>query len=135
MAETARATQFRVTNIQTHVAHVQINRPSKLNAFEPSMWQELRCIFEALSRNPQTRVVLFSGSGSAFTAGLDIAAAARQSFFQSPAKGETIDVARRSIELRRYIEDFQECVNSIERCEKRKQPFSSSQAISLICLV
>lgn len=118
MVETVKATHFRVTNIQTHVAHVVINRPTKLNAFQPSMWQELRCIFDALSGDSQTRAVLFSGSGPAFTAGLDIATAAQQSFFKPPAKGATLDVARRSIELRRYIEDFQECVNSIERCEK-----------------
>lgn len=53
-----------------YVAHVEINRPQKLNAFVGPMWYEMKDVFESLSVNPDVRCVLFSGAGGkAFTAG------------------------------------------------------------------
>jgi enoyl-CoA hydratase/carnithine racemase len=36
------------------------------------MWLNLRKIFETLSDDPDVRVVILSGAGRAFTAGLDV---------------------------------------------------------------
>jgi Delta3,5-Delta2,4-dienoyl-CoA isomerase len=53
-----------------YVAHVEINRPDKLNAFYDPMWHEMKAVFEHLSSNPNVRCVLLSGAGPrAFTAG------------------------------------------------------------------
>jgi hypothetical protein len=61
---------FNVSSPAEYVAHVEINRPEKLNAFAPPMWNELRQIFEQLSVNPDLRAVIISGAGEkAFTAG------------------------------------------------------------------
>jgi hypothetical protein len=64
---------FRFFNLSMpaeYVAHVEINRPDKLNAFYDPMWHELRTVFEYLSSHPDVRCVLLSGAGPrAFTAG------------------------------------------------------------------
>ena len=61
---------FNITAPAEHVAHVEINRPEKMNAFFDPMWYELRDIFKHLSANPDVRCILLSGAGErAFTAG------------------------------------------------------------------
>lgn len=61
---------FNVSSPAEYVAHVEINRPEKLNAFGPEMWPELQHIFKQLSVNPDLRAIIISGAGDkAFTAG------------------------------------------------------------------
>lgn len=64
---------FRFFNLSMpaeYVAHVEINRPDKLNAFHDPMWDEMKAVFEYLSSNADVRCVLLSGAGPrAFTAG------------------------------------------------------------------
>ncbi|KAL9605383.1 MAG: hypothetical protein Q9179_001399, partial [Wetmoreana sp. 5 TL-2023] len=67
---------FNLTYPLPFVAHVEINRPEKLNAFIEPMWLALPPLFSHLSTSPSVRAIILSGAGSkAFTAGLDIAAA------------------------------------------------------------
>ncbi|KAK3945984.1 ClpP/crotonase-like domain-containing protein [Diplogelasinospora grovesii] len=109
-------THFNITSPTPFVAHVEINRPSKLNAFYEAMWLELRRIFQQLSTDPDVRAVVLSGSGErAFTAGLDVQAASAG--LLAPGNSD-IDGARKATALRRHILEFQECVSSIEKCEK-----------------
>lgn len=61
---------FNITFPAEYVAHVEINRPQKLNAFFDPMWPEMKAVFEWLSSHPDVRCVLFSGAGErAFTSG------------------------------------------------------------------
>lgn len=111
---------FLVTSPGPFVAHVEINRPSKLNAFLESMWLEMRQVFRQLSTDPDVRVVVLSGAGDrAFTAGLDVQAASQSSNLQA---GGDLDPGRKATKLRRYIEDFQDCITAVEKCEKRRRP-------------
>lgn len=99
------------------VAHVEINRPAKLNAFFEAMWLELGAIFRQLSSDPDVRAVVLSGAGDrGFTAGLDIHAASSNNQLQS---GDAPDVGRKAAQLRRYITEFQDSISAIELCEKR----------------
>ncbi|KAL8799009.1 MAG: hypothetical protein Q9182_006221 [Xanthomendoza sp. 2 TL-2023] len=67
---------FNLTYPIPYVAHVEINRPEKLNAFIEPMWLHLPPLFSHLSSSPTTRVIILSGAGpKAFTAGLDLHAA------------------------------------------------------------
>jgi delta(3,5)-delta(2,4)-dienoyl-CoA isomerase len=101
------------------VAHVEINRPAKLNAFHEAMWHELRRVFRQLSSDPDVRAVVLSGAGDrAFTAGLDVTAASEGGVLAS-ADAEGLDGARKAARLRRYVADFQECISAVEKCEKR----------------
>ncbi|PLB41307.1 ClpP/crotonase-like domain-containing protein [Aspergillus candidus] len=98
-----------------HVAHVEINRPDKLNAFIQQMWLEMRQLFDQLSVDPRVRAIVLTGAGDrAFTAGLDVKAASTEIFGD---KGGA-DTARKAIILRRYVLAFQDCLTAIERCEK-----------------
>lgn len=93
------------------------------------MWLDLRIIFNFLSYDPSTRVIVLSGAGSrAFTAGLDILAASQSgplvdsALISSPAAvpdpKPTGDGARIATNFRRRILEFQDCLSAVERCEK-----------------
>lgn len=107
---------FIVTFPQQYVAHVEINRAGKLNSFLEAMWLELRSIFDQLSHSPDVRAIVFSGAGNrAFSAGLDVKAASEGLLSDS---NDNQDPARAAIQLRRHILDMQDCISSLERCEK-----------------
>lgn len=107
-------THFIVSTPAPFVAHVEINRPQKLNAFIEAMWLELKTVMDALSVNPDVRAVIISGAGDkAFTAGLDVEAANIQGISDSK------DVARRAAAIKRHIQEFQDSISSVEKCEKR----------------
>jgi delta(3,5)-delta(2,4)-dienoyl-CoA isomerase len=110
---------FLVTSPSEYVAHVQTNRPAKFNAFHEPMWLELNQIFNKLSLDSNVRAVVFSGAGEkAFTTGLDVQAASQGGILGG---GENkLDIARQSVQIRRHVEEFQSCITSLEKCEKRR---------------
>ncbi|KAF2830377.1 ClpP/crotonase [Ophiobolus disseminans] len=106
---------YNVTFPAEYVAHVEINRPEKMNAFKEIMWLNLSAIFKSLSHDPSIRSILLTGAGPrAFTAGLDVQAASSGQLSAPP----TSDAARKAVGLRRHILEFQDCISSIEKCEK-----------------
>ncbi|KAI1438384.1 enoyl CoA hydratase-like protein [Xylaria sp. CBS 124048] len=107
---------FLISSPAEYVAHVQTNRPEKLNAFLEAMWVELSQIFDKLSHDPNVRAVVFSAVGEkAFTAGLDVHAASEGGML---SQDTTTDGSRFATRLRRHIYEFQGCISSIEKCEK-----------------
>jgi 2-(1,2-epoxy-1,2-dihydrophenyl)acetyl-CoA isomerase len=52
---------------------LQLNRPEALNAFTAAMLGQLRQALEAVAEDAQTRCVLITGAGRAFSAGQDLA--------------------------------------------------------------
>lgn len=108
---------FHVTEPQPFVTHVEINRPQKLNAFHEPMWLELKTIFDALSISPDVRAIILSGAGEkSFTTGLDVQAASQDGVL-SQQQGQP-DVARKAQAIKRHVVEFQDCIQSIEKCEK-----------------
>lgn len=62
----------RVTvNIVDGIADVRLNRPDKMNALDPAMFRALADTSAALVDEPGVRVVVLSGEGRSFCAGLD----------------------------------------------------------------
>ncbi|KAI4212681.1 MAG: hypothetical protein LQ351_004572 [Letrouitia transgressa] len=113
---TYQAVHFNVSFPQQFVAHVEINRPSKMNCFLAAMWLELRAIFDQMSYDPDIRSIIFSGSGNrAFTAGLDVREAGSEGILNNR---EGLDPGRRAKTIRKDVREIQDCVSSIERCEK-----------------
>ncbi|KAF2844768.1 delta-delta-dienoyl-CoA isomeras-like protein [Plenodomus tracheiphilus IPT5] len=116
MAEAYQKEFFNVTFPVEYVAHVEINRPEKLNAFMEIMWLNLSAIFQQLSHDPSVRAIILTGAGPrAFTAGLDVQAASTSPNLAPP---DTLDSARKANALRRHILEFQSCITSLETCEK-----------------
>lgn len=104
-----------------YVAHVEINRPSKLNAFYEEMWLEFKTVFDTLSTNPEVRAIILSGAGAkAFTAGLDVEAASQSGIIGKDRAGPK-DIARIAVGIKRHVAEFQDCISSVEKCEKRKR--------------
>jgi enoyl-CoA hydratase/carnithine racemase len=58
-------------SVNDGVADVRLNRPEKMNALDPGMFDGLIEAGEALKANPAVRAVVLSGEGRAFCAGLD----------------------------------------------------------------
>jgi len=111
---------FNLTFPSPYIAHVEIDRPEKLNAFTEPMVHSLGAIFKQLSEDPDVRAIVLSGAGpKAFTAGLDVQAASESGPLSTKeASGAKLDTARKAVALRRHILQFQASVSAVEECEK-----------------
>lgn len=118
---------FTLTLPAPYIAQIEVNRPSKLNAYTTEMFFTLGNIFHTLSRDPDVRVVILTAKGDkAFTAGLDVSVAAKEGPLSlvfgegdgGKGDGGEKDVARKAWELRRHIKEIQKPVSEIEGCEK-----------------
>jgi len=58
--------------IKDYIADVRLNRPEKMNALNEDMFQSIINATKQLSENDEIRVVVLSGNGRAFCAGLDL---------------------------------------------------------------
>jgi len=58
------------------VAHVRLNRPDRMNALDPAMFDGIAAALDRLAAMPDLRCAVLSGEGRAFCAGLDMAAMA-----------------------------------------------------------
>ena len=65
-------TQSILTALDAGVLTITLNRPEKLNSFNPEMHRQLRAAFDDAARNPAIRCVLLTGSGRGFCAGQDL---------------------------------------------------------------
>ncbi|TAM71164.1 MAG: enoyl-CoA hydratase/isomerase family protein [Microbacteriaceae bacterium] len=59
--------------VEGHIAHLELNRPAKLNTMTPAMGKSLLRIVDEINADDAVRVVIFAGVGpKAFSAGSDI---------------------------------------------------------------
>jgi len=67
-------THYETLHTQTEAAvhTILLNRPEKRNALTPQLIEELTQALETAAGNPHCRVVVITGAGSAFCAGLDL---------------------------------------------------------------
>src|SRR6267142_2747407 len=73
------------------VAHVTLNRPAALNAFDQAMRLQLAAALQRAGADPQVRAVALLAAGRAFSAGADLKE------MQSTRRGDS--------EVRRQLED------------------------------
>ncbi|XP_037534262.1 delta(3,5)-Delta(2,4)-dienoyl-CoA isomerase, mitochondrial [Nematolebias whitei] len=95
------------------VMHVQLHRPDKLNAMNKDFWREMVECFSEITEDKDCRVVVVSGAGKMFTAGLDLLDMA-----SDVLQPEGDDVSRISWNIRRTITKYQETFSVIEKCPK-----------------
>ncbi len=94
------------------IAHVQINRPDKVNAMNTDFWREIIEIFQWVDDNDAVRVVVLSGAGKHFSSGIDLMLLA------SVGAQLGKDVGRNATTLRRKILELQASFNAVDNCRK-----------------
>lgn len=78
------------------VATVTLSRPDALNAITPEMLGELGETFAALAADPEIAVVVLTGEGRAFSAGVDLKALGDRSLAGGKV-GDVLDVPARAV--------------------------------------
>jgi enoyl-CoA hydratase/carnithine racemase len=61
-----------ITMLDGGIADVRMNRPDKMNALDPAQWDAITGAIDRLNAMAGLRVVVLSGEGRAFCAGLDL---------------------------------------------------------------
>ncbi|MCO7574477.1 crotonase/enoyl-CoA hydratase family protein [Pseudomonas chlororaphis] len=102
---------FRV-ELADNIAHVQINRPEKINAMNAAFWSEIVEIFRWIDDTDAVRVVVLSGAGKHFSSGIDLMLLA------GVANELGKDVGRNARLLRRKILQLQSSFNAVDNCRK-----------------
>ncbi|KAJ8414529.1 hypothetical protein AAFF_G00037310 [Aldrovandia affinis] len=95
------------------VTHVELCRPAKRNAMNQAFWSEMVDCFSQIALDSECRVVVVSGAGKLFTAGIDLMDMAAHVL-----QPEGDDVARMSWNMRRIVTKYQETFSIIEKCPK-----------------
>jgi len=101
-------------NINSSIAEIKLNRPSKANAIDEELWFSLGDCFKQMDENEDVRVCLLTGSGENFSSGIDT------KFLHSIAQeAEKFECEGRKREyLRGKILKLQESFTQIEKCRK-----------------
>ncbi|TVY80498.1 Delta(3,5)-Delta(2,4)-dienoyl-CoA isomerase, partial [Lachnellula suecica] len=124
-ANTMAYKHFLVDKPAPFVAHVQLNRPGKINAFFILLTSTQRGNVARIQdrlRQPLLRLrcpshhTLRRGERG-FCAGLDVQHASTDGILKQVARVSN-DTARRYIGIKRHVQEFQDCVSSVEKCEK-----------------
>lgn len=80
------------------IAWVTLNRPDKRNAMSPRLNEEMRATVEALAHDPRCGVLVLTGAGDAFAAGMDL----KEYFRETDGKGDNV-----ILNVRRTAEEWQ----------------------------
>lgn len=101
---------FALEELEGGVAHLAMSRPQALNTMTRAWWGELLEIVDRLSCDGKTRVVVLSGQGKHFSAGMDLAN------FAPPEGGPPSQDRGRMAEVGvRQIMDLQDSISSLEK--------------------
>jgi enoyl-CoA hydratase len=104
-------TAFKV-ELTDNIAHVQINRPEKINAMNAAFWEEIIAIFKWIDDTDAVRAVVISGAGKHFSSGIDLMMLA------SLANQLGKDVGRNARLLRQTILRMQASFTAVDKCRK-----------------
>lgn len=66
------ATLLNISRIDSHILHIQLNRPDALNALNAELMRQLHDVFLQAKFDATVKAILLSGEGKAFCAGADI---------------------------------------------------------------
>lgn len=94
------------------VARVELNRPEKLNTINLEVLDDLRAAFETIREDPDSKVVIVTGSElegkrPAFSAGADIVTIGFDAF---PPPDKAVELSRKGQEVFNLIENFEKPV-------------------------
>ncbi len=100
------------TTVDNHVATISFSAPERANALDEAGWEAMRQAFEAVDAEPEVYVVLLTGEGKHFCAGMDLSVLGSLQQRMAPTPAETRQ------QLVDFIEGIQACITAIERCRK-----------------
>ncbi len=105
------AVSYKHIEIETegNVGWLWLNRPHKMNAFSPDLWEDLPRAVEELSARSEVRVIIVTGRGRAFTVGIDLTMLGDL----APTHGSPAAV-KRALFLR--LKELQKTFSSLESC-------------------
>lgn len=78
-----------VVELTDGVAEVRLNRPDKMNALDPGLFEALVAAGDRLAAEPGLRAVVLCGAGRGFCAGLDMASFSSPDGFPADLAGRT----------------------------------------------
>lgn len=61
-----------MVNVEGGIAWVTLNRPEKRNAMSPTLNREMRDVLETVEQDADAKVLVLTGAGTAWTAGMDL---------------------------------------------------------------
>ncbi|MGI9350889.1 MAG: crotonase/enoyl-CoA hydratase family protein [Rhizobiaceae bacterium] len=100
---------FFKTELTGGVAHFRMAKPGKANAMSSDFWEDLPRMVRELEANPSIRVLVISGEGKHFTAGMDLSA------FQPIMEISKAEPARGAFALRELILRLQDTFTALEQ--------------------
>ncbi len=106
-------TEFFKIETTGNVTQVKFNRQEKANSLHMPAWDEMKAIFEYLDKDGNTRVIILSGEGSNFCAGIDL-----ETLMDIQRFGSIKCEGRKREAIREFIFKLQDCISSIEKCRK-----------------
>ena len=74
--------------VENEIAWVVLNRPDKRNCMSPTLNDEMLEVLDAVSLDTEARVMVLTGAGEAFSAGMDLKEFFRETDVLSPAERE-----------------------------------------------
>lgn len=98
--------------IEDYIAYLTFNRPERANALNQKAWDEMKAIFEQLDEDDNVRVIILSGNGKHFCAGIDLELLMNVAQFGQKCEG------RKREKLRKKVFELQAPINAIEQCRK-----------------
>ena len=111
MSESAPASSAFQLSVDQGIARLTINRPAQANSMDEAFWNDLPVLMGWIDRQADVRVVLLSGAGKHFSAGIDVSVLAR---FMEKVSGANDGPAGRE-STRREILRLQDSISSVER--------------------
>ncbi len=92
---------------QGNVATITFNRPNVLNAFQRVMFQQLLKMLDTVAKDDSIRVLLLTGTGRAFSAGIDLEEVSHD------LNGSTVSEGQRGV-----LEELQEITRRLVNLQK-----------------
>lgn len=100
------------TTISNHIATLTFAHPDRANSLNEADWDDMRTAFEAADANDDVHVVILTGEGKHFCAGMDLAVLGSLQSRLAPTPEET------KAQLIAFIKGIQATITAIERCRK-----------------
>lgn len=97
-----------------HVATLYLDRPDKLNALGPAVWDDLPAAMQALGGDEEVRAVILAARGRAFCAGIDLKAMGPQ-ITQGLGDGSPVQQRKALLDLIRHMQD---AITAVAACPK-----------------